>query len=513
MKKCRYCDTEYDSGYLCPNCGSRMIWTPEDFALEAAQLRNNAEIAERGIRSVSFVWFALPAILLILAAGFLLWNNSSFNDLSLPAPTEEETFDELIQNPFKDESTENYPEDLTSSEISSETEFQEVFVPVQITESPVPTIEPTAEILSSKKYKYSVLSDGTAAIKEYIGTDETIEIPLEIEGIPISSFSPDTYSYREKVKAFSITADNPFFKIEDDILLSADGSEVISYPDLKEDPIYTLPKGITKIHENAFWKVQSLSTLAFDDTITEIGKGAFSGAYGLNNISFPEGLKEIPDEAFLDCSGLYSITLPKSLTMIGESAFENCTALPDIDFPPELKEIGVRTFKGCDSLEYLTIPGNIKTIRESAFENCEKLASVVLEEGVVSISKDAFIKNDQLLYVTIPSTVVQIEQNPFAYDLRLSSFSVLDNPNFKSEKGILYSNDGGTLVAYPCGKGKSNTFEVPDTVHTLGSMSFGGCERLLKLNLPKSVLNIAPDAFKGTSQFLEIKQILNVNNH
>lgn len=503
MKKCRYCDTEYASGSLCPNCGSRMIWMPEDFAMEAAQIQNDAEIAERGIRSVSLVWFALPVVLIIAAAGFLFRNDPASNAIPQPTATEEEYFDELIQNPFKDDPMES----------AAEMESSEVFVPIQATETPVPTVVPTAEILSSKKYKYSVLSDGSAAIKEYIGTDETIEIPLEIEGIPISSFSPDTYSRREKVKSFSVTAENPFFKVEDGILLSADGSEVISYPDLKTDPIYTLPKGITKIHANAFGNVRALSTLVFSDTITEIGKGAFTGAYGLNNISFPEGLTEIPDEAFLDCSGLYSVTLPNSLTMIGESAFENCTALPDIDFPPKLEEIGVKSFKGCDSFEYLTIPGTIKRIRESAFENCEKLASVVLEEGVESISKDAFIKNNQLLYVTIPSTVIQIEQNPFAYDLRLSSFTVLDNPNFKSEKGILYSNDGGTLIAYPCGKGKSNTFEVPDIVHTLGSMSFGGCERLLILNLPKSVLNIAPDAFKGTSQFLEIKQTLNVNNH
>ena len=70
--------------------------------------------------------------------------------------------------------------------------------------------------------------------------------------------------------------------------------------------------------------------LTFDDDITLIGGGAFSGCTTLATITIPESVTTIGNSAFDGCSSLTSITIPDSVTTIGEGAFSGCSSLTSV---------------------------------------------------------------------------------------------------------------------------------------------------------------------------------------
>ena len=63
------------------------------------------------------------------------------------------------------------------------------------------------------------------------------------------------------------------------------------------------------------------------DTVTWIGKDAFSGCVGLKSIVIPDSVTYIGNRAFQGCTSLKSIVIPDSVTNIGYEVFEDCTNL------------------------------------------------------------------------------------------------------------------------------------------------------------------------------------------
>ncbi|MGN1227680.1 MAG: leucine-rich repeat domain-containing protein, partial [Christensenellales bacterium] len=66
--------------------------------------------------------------------------------------------------------------------------------------------------------------------------------------------------------------------------------------------------------------------------IVSIGKSAFRGCTGLQDILLPYGVTDIGESALSGCVNLESISIPKSVTSIGRGAFNNCDALTTVYF-------------------------------------------------------------------------------------------------------------------------------------------------------------------------------------
>ena len=157
----------------------------------------------------------------------------------------------------------------------------------------------------------------------------------------------------------------------------------------------TIPDSVTSIGRYAFSDCTNLETI----TIPKNAKfdsnygGTFNNCTSLKNVKFSNGIEEIPSYLFYGSSNLNSltsITIPDSVTYIGGSAFNGCTGLTSITIPDSVTSIGNYAFNGCTGLTSIIIPDSLTTIGYYAFFSCTGLTSITIPDSVTSIGERAF---------------------------------------------------------------------------------------------------------------------------
>lgn len=97
---------------------------------------------------------------------------------------------------------------------------------------------------------------------------------------------------------------------------------------------------IAEIGTEAFNSCKTLTEIHVTDGVTKICDRAFSLCSRLTKIKISAALEKISLSAFFACSSLRTVQLPDSLTDIGEYAFGTCKALREIFIPDNVDDIG-----------------------------------------------------------------------------------------------------------------------------------------------------------------------------
>ena len=225
------------------------------------------------------------------------------------------------------------------------------------------------------------------------------------------------------------------------------------------------------------------------NSVTTIGKGAFSGCESLTSMNIPNSVTTIGDSAFHGCKSLTSINIPNSVTTIGAGAFAFCDSLTNINIPNSVTTIGDGAFGYCKSLTNINIPNSVTTIGDSTFDLCESLTNINIPNSVTTIGNSAFDGCRSLTSITIPSSVVTIIGNPF-----YGWHGIFNNESkaFIYEDHVLFNKNKTTLIAY---RAKEINYTIPNSVTIIGKGAFGGCNSLTSINIPNSVTMIEKGAF------------------
>ncbi len=252
----------------------------------------------------------------------------------------------------------------------------------------------SSETIGVQNYTSVMLDDGTVMITEYSGNEETVIVPDEIDGAPV-----------------------------------------------------------TVIGERAFATNETVEHVILPDSVTVIQREAFAACSNLVSVKIPQNLQEIGDQAFTDCAALCELftdnfsstntgaNLPYSLHTLGEMAFSGCQSLKSVVIRPTLTNWGTQTFavSGLQSVTIMdgvtkipactfsltqlievTIPPSVTRIEQSAFYGCVQLQSVTLSEGLQIVDHSAFSAT-AISEITIPSTVTSFAAMDFAYCKYLTS--------------------------------------------------------------------------------------------
>lgn len=135
-----------------------------------------------------------------------------------------------------------------------------------------------------------------------------VEIPSEIDDVPVTTISASAFSGKSLVK---------------DVII---------------------PDSVTTIENAAFYNCSDLQTIIIPDSVTYIGESAFQNCTSLENVIIGNGVKAIGDVAFKNCSALKILSIGTSVEEIGNGAFFNCGELKAVRIPDSVAKIGTLAF-------------------------------------------------------------------------------------------------------------------------------------------------------------------------
>ena len=296
-------------------------------------------------------------------------------------------------------------------------------------------------------------------------------------------------------------------------------------------PAYIKPAGSDK-----FYTVTSMAyTFAYCEDLEEMTEEIpskvtdlrymYEGCTKLTKIT----LQNIPEPGeFGYCPSITSIIIPKNVENIDAQLFmgislqeiivdnENkCySSVNGVLFDKDKKII--IAYPAEKSGESYEIPDSVTSISNGAFWGCSSLTSVTIPDSVTSIGEEAFAECTGLTSIVIPEGVKEIKENPFLMCYSLQGIEVNEkNKYYLSENGVIFYKDKKTIIAYPTGK-SGESYEIPDSVTSIGNSAFWGCSSLTSVTIPDSVTSISYGAFSRCTSLTSItipKNVSSIGNY
>ena len=353
------------------------------------------------------------------------------------------------------------------------------------------------------------------------GKTRTLQVPSTTRELRRASNATNNIS------SYVVDANNPYFTSQDGVVFSKDMKTMSVYPAKKTSAEYVVPEGTQTL--NAF-NNNYLQKLTIASTVNYMNQ-TFMECNSLNTLNVlpltpPGGDLALETYSQIDATFPASAIDAYAASKVWRSFFlngENIKVGPYLyDFYSNhtciMKDI-VETISGD-----ITLPATVSYNGENyAFKEINyartsqyigdqfvtDVTSLVIPEGVTILEDVYFNAFQHVKTITIPSTVTRLRYNAFLfglgggyqspdfdystginntyYDLEHIVINT-DKLNYKDIDGVLYSQDGKTLLI--CPRGRQGEYTIPDGVERIEDYGFRACNKLTKITIPSSVKEI-----------------------
>ena len=187
-----------------------------------------------------------------------------------------------------------------------------------------------------------------------------------------------------------------------------------------------IPNSVKTIGEAAFFSCSSLSSITIPSSVTSIAYRAFQNCSGLTAIQVENGNTVYDSRE--DCNAIIETTsntiiwgcmntiIPNSVTSIGKIAFSGCSGLTSITIPNSVTTIESNAFWECTNLTSISFPNSVTSIGSGAFADCWNLATVIIGNALTNIGDGAFIRCSRLTNMyCYTEKVPELGNNVFDY--------------------------------------------------------------------------------------------------
>jgi len=349
------------------------------------------------------------------------------------------------------------------------------------------------QVYTSANYEY-VLAGSKASIVNYLGQEESVIIPSEIDGYTVTSIAAYTFKDNARIKSV------------------------------------TIPENIAQIGNGAFSNCVNLKEINYNGTncyFTSDTEKVFGGCSSVTIINIGENVGVIPSNIFRGLN-ISTITIPENVSYIGDTAFADCQHLKTINFNAiECNRMGYYypdedpypVFQNCSNVERITIGENVTIIPSAAFMGIAHLDSFTVPESVNYMGNCVFDESSSISTVYYnafdcyySSYYVDTENNyetwlsAFPPAMHIDSFYVGKTVNsipyglFKYMRHISYIKIDCEITTLGFIQGCEDLHEIilPDSIVEFSNEAFSDCTNLEKFNIPANLEKVGYNAFRGT---------------
>lgn len=188
----------------------------------------------------------------------------------------------------------------------------------------------------------------------------------------------------------------------------------------------------------------------------------------------------------------------KSVVGIGDGVFMHMNELDTITIPDTVISVGKDAFYGTkfyNSQNNWTADKQLYLGDILLDVDYKARGDIRIKDGTRVIADFAVAYSKSIKTVTLPDSVEYIGKGAFEQCSKLTAINVNSaNKSYTSQSGVLFDKKINTLVCYPAAK-TGTTYEIPNTVKTIGESAFKGNDQLTKITVPKTVTVIGSFAF------------------
>jgi hypothetical protein len=201
-----------------------------------------------------------------------------------------------------------------------------------------------------------------------------IYLPDTVKELPFSQYKPFL-----SLQEFIVDDNNPFLSSCDGVLFNKGQTQLIRFPESHKATHYVVPKTVTSIAKEAFYRCTRLEEIILPEHNIDIGEMCFYGCKSLKKINLPDDMEELPHGLFI-MSGIEELKMPSRLKIVGTCCFRYSN-LKQFQVPPRLEIIRNYAFEPCD-LREIMIPTTIQhPVKENVFSDCHVRFAVKFPEN------------------------------------------------------------------------------------------------------------------------------------
>lgn len=263
---------------------------------------------------------------------------------------------------------------------------------------------------------------------------KSLHLPATIQTISQSLL----YFSCQVKEAITVEETNPYFKAENNVLFSKDG---------------------TKLYGAA----ENIESAYIPDCVKVIKYGAFAGCLNIKEVTLPETVEEVEMNAFDQCANLTKVELNYGLKKL--NGFGS-TGVTFVDIPSTVEEIS--RFAFVPSLEEFSVDSNNRQF--ASWDGC------IYNKGLTELIRVPSAK----LSISYPESLIKVKDGAL---------------NYGSLDRIVIPNSVIEIEGAPFGGCKATSISLPSTITKINSVFCAHCNNLKEIVIPPSVTLISHYAF------------------